>query len=152
MIFKLIITFFISFYVTNMPYMFEEEGIYQINNLKYSYTNGYGINQDETYEIECDDSCVLTYKEYGKDDDYLININLTKTNMEKFVSILNKNHVLSWKGFHKSDNNVLDGDSFNFSLRYNDDEKLSASGYMMYPDNYKNFSLEFKNYVNEIIK
>ena len=139
MVLKFIISFLISFYVTNLPYIYEDDGIYQINKLKYSYTNGYAKNSDVVYEIDCEDDCVLTIKEYGKEEDELININLTDKNMDKFESILNRNHILSWKGFSKSDKNVLDGDSFYFSLRYNDDEKLSASGYMMYPDYYKDF-------------
>lgn len=153
MIIKIIITFILSFIVTNGPlYIDDGGGIYQINKLKYSYTNGYGINDNISYEIDCEDNCILTVKGYGLNEDELLNINLTNKDMDKFETILNKNHVLSWKGFSKSDKNVLDGDSFSFSLRYNDDEKLSASGYMMYPDYYNKFQKEFEEYVSSLKK
>ena len=152
MIVKLIFMYFVSFYFSNVPYIYEDDGIYQINNLEYSYTSGYGINQNVNYKIDCEDDCVLYIKEYEKDEDDLIKIKLSNKDMDKFESILNKNHILSWKGFSKSDKNVLDGDSFYFRLRYNDDEKLSASGYMMYPSHYREFKTSFEEYVNSLNK
>ena len=86
----------------------------------------------------------------GKDEKDVITIKLTNKDMDKFEDMLNKYHILSWKGFNKSDKNVLDGNSFSFRLRYNDDEKLSASGYMMYPNHYRDFKEKFEEYVTEI--
>lgn len=150
MIIGLILSILLSTFISGLPYFYDGEGVYQINKLKYSYTSGYGINEDVFYEIDCEDDCMLIYKEYGKDEKDSISIKLTDKDMDKFENMLNKYHVLSWKGFNKSDNNVLDGNSFSFSLRYNDDEKLSASGYMMYPDHYRDFKEKFEEYVNEI--
>jgi len=152
MILTLIIAIIISMYISGGQNLYHDDGIYQINNLDYFYTSGYGLNEDVSYKINCDDNCILIIKEYGKDETDAITIKLTDKDMDKFESILNMNHILSWKGFSKSDKNVLDGDSFTFHLRYNDDEKLSASGYMMYPNNYKNFKTEFETYVNKLKK
>ena len=149
---KLIIIFLMSIFFGNLPYMYEDEGIYQINTMEYSYTSGYGINEDVRYKIDCEDDCILYIKEYGKDENDLIKIKLSDKDMDKFEAMLNKNHILSWKGFNKSDINVLDGDSFSFRLRYNDDEKLSASGYMKYPNNYQRFKSSFEKYVDSINK
>lgn len=150
MIIGVIVTIFLSVFITNMPYFYDGEGIYQINKLEYSYTSGYGINEDVSYKIDCDNECILIYKEYGKDENDAITIKLNDKDMDKFENMLNKYHILSWKGFSKSDKNVLDGNSFSFRLRYNDDEKLSASGYMMYPDHYRDFKEKFENYINDI--
>lgn len=152
MILTFIIAIIISMYISAGQNLYHDDGIYQINNLDYFYTSGYGLNEDVSYKINCDDNCILIIKEYGKDETDAITIKLTDKDMDEFESILNKNHILSWKGFSKSDKNVLDGDSFTFHLRYNDDEKLSASGYMMYPNNYKNFKTEFETYVNKLKK
>ena len=110
------------------------------------------MNQDVSYKINCDNKCILKIKEYEKSEDDIITIKLSNKDMDKFVSILNKNHIASWKGFSKSDKYVLDGDSFSFHLRYNDDEKLSASGYMMYPNHYNSFQKEFENYIDSLKK
>lgn len=152
MYFKYLIALVLSIYVVNLPDLFYDDAIYQINKLSYSYTNGYGVNQNVSYKIDCEDKCVLTIKEYEKNEDDLITIKLSSENMDEFEKILNKCHILSWKGFSKSDKNVLDGDSFSFSLRYNDDEKVSASGYMMYPDYYNKFQKEFEEYVSSLKK
>ena len=149
---KYFITLILSIYITNLSSLFYDDGIYQINKLEYSYSNGYGMNQDVSYKIDCEDDCVLYIKEYEKSEDDLIKIKLSSKNMDEFENILNKCHVLSWRGFSKSDPTVLDGDSFSFRLRYNDDEKLSASGYMMYPDYYSKFQKEFEEYVSSLKK
>ena len=149
MILKLIACFILSTFLSNTVF-FEDEGIYQINKLEYSYTQGYGINEDVSYKIDCEDDCIIIIKEYGKDEKDSKTIKLTNKDMDKFEKILNKYHILSWRGFSKSDKNVLDGDSFSFRLRYNDDEKLSASGYMMYPSHYGDFKTHFEDYVTSI--
>ena len=150
MIIGLIIAILLSMYIETLPYFYDGEGIYQINKLEYTYTSGYEINSDTSYIIDCEDECVLTIKEYGVDEKDIITITLTNKDMDKFENMLNKYHILSWKGFSKSDKNVLDGNSFSFRLRYNDDEKLSANGYMIYPDHYKEFKEKFEDYVISI--
>ena len=146
---KLIIMI-LSMFIKTTPYFYDGEGVYQINKLEYRYTSGYGMNEDVSYKIDCEDDCILIIKEYGKDEKDAITKKLTDGDMDRFENIINKYHILSWKGFSKSDKNVLDGDSFSFHLRYNDDEKLSASGYMMYPNHYKDFKDKFENYVTDI--
>ena len=150
MIIGLLITIVLSIFLQSMPVFYDGEGVYQINKLEYSYTNGYEVNSDVSYKIDCEDKCILIIKEYGKDEKDIITKKLTNKDMDKFEDMLNKYHILSWKGFNKSDKNVLDGNSFSFRLRYNDDEKLSASGYMMYPNHYRDFKEKFEEYVTEI--
>ena len=150
MIIGLLITIVLSIFLQSMPVFYDGEGVYQINKLEYSYTNGYEVNSDVSYKIDCEDKCILIIKEYGKDEKDVITKKLTNKDMDKFEDMLNKYHILSWKGFNKSDKNVLDGNSFSFHLRYNDDEKLSASGYMMYPNHYRDFKEKFEEYVTEI--
>ena len=69
------------------------------------------------------------------------------------INILNKYNVTSWDGFNKSDRNVLDGDSFSFSLRYDEDKEVDAHGYMRYPNNYRDVKQElidiFTNYYKD---
>ena len=150
--FKLLLTVTFTFFIINYINISSEDGIYQINELEYSYTSGYGMYQDVRYTIDCENKCILKIKEYEKSENDIKTIKLSDKDMDKFEDILNKHHILSWKGFSKSDRNVLDGDSFSFHLRYNDDEKLSASGYMIYPNHYNSFQKEFENYVDLLKK
>ena len=64
-------------------------------------------------------------------------VELDKKTMNKIIDILNKYDVVNWDGFNETDNNVLDGNSFHMNLTIQDNKNISASGYMMYPDNYK---------------
>jgi hypothetical protein len=56
---------------------------------------------------------------------------------------LNEYHVSRWNGFNKNNKYVLDGDSFSFTLKYNEKDEVSAHGYMMWPNNYS----EVKGYL-----
>ena len=147
---KVVFFMVFSFYIVSFMEPYDGEGVYQINNLEYSYTTGNAINDSVSYNINCEDDCILLIKEQGKDEKDKIKIKLSNKNMDKFESMLNRYHILSWKGFSKSDKNVLDGNSFYFRLRYNDDEKLSASGYMMYPNHYRDFKSAFESYVDDL--
>ena len=115
---KSVFIFLISLLFTSMPSLYTDEGIYQINELEYSYSNGYGINQNVSYKIKCEyaidaiENCQMSIKEYEKAEDEDIVISFSYEELYKIKSILNKYHILSWKGFNKSDKNVLDGDSF----------------------------------------
>ena len=66
-----------------------------------------------------------------------------KNHKKKLINVLNEYNVAKWDGFHKSDQNVLDGDSFSFSMYTLEDRYISASGYMSWPENYRNIEDAF---------
>lgn len=112
--------------------------IESIKYLNFGYSTGTMMNAYVSYNLEFKDN---KYKASIKpnlvsDEDKKITV-MTKKNVEKIIDILNKYEVYKWDGFKKSDPNVLDGDSFNLAVRYNDDKSISASGYMMWPKNYR---------------
>lgn len=140
---SIIIAFFISifapFFQSN-----ERESINYINELSYSYSTGWGINDSVNYHIVCNNNCVIKIKESGKSEKETVKKNLTTKQTDELIKILRDNYIEAWDGFNKSDKNVLDGNSFSFHLKYNDDEYVSASGYMMWPDHYHDFKKEFE--------
>ena len=71
-----------------MPVFYDGEGVYQINKLEYSYTNGYEVNSDVSYKIDCEDKCILIIKEYGKDEKDVIKnkINLIRNDLCSSIS------------------------------------------------------------------
>ncbi|MBP3799453.1 MAG: hypothetical protein ILA19_00590, partial [Bacilli bacterium] len=80
-------------------------------------------------------------------------IEINNTILENVLAILNKYQVKNWNGFNKSDSNVLDGNSFNMSITEKDETHISAHGYMMWPENYREVKQEldelFKNILDE---
>lgn len=115
----------------------ETKELGKITNFRLFYTQGYSINSDISYEIECSDKCLALIKPYGisNEDKKILEIN--DEFLSKIEEIIKKYNVLKWDGFNKSDRDVLDGDSFSFSAKFDDGTTISASGYMMYPDNYR---------------
>ena len=110
-----------------------------IKHMRFHYTKGYAMNADVSYEIECSDGeCILTYKPYGIDENDAKKKKLDSETVKKIENILTKYEVARWDGFDKSAKDVLDGDSFSFSLTMKDDSSISASGYMKWPENYGN--------------
>ncbi len=128
----------------------EKEKIESISSLSFYYTNGYAINSDIRYEIDCKDKCIAIVKPYGKSDDEKIEVEINKETLNEIIDVLNKYDVIKWNGFSKSDHDVLDGDSFSMHFTYNDGKRVSASGYMMWPENYREVQKELDSIFKEI--
>ena len=110
-----------------------------ISNIKYfyfTYSNGYAMNAYTKYQID------------EKDGKY----ELSLEKMKELEIILNQYNVSELNGFNKTDKNVLDGDSFSFSLRMENNKGISASGYMKWPENYKNVVRELETFFGNLIK
>lgn len=112
----------------------------EISNLKYLnlyYSGGYDIYGYSYYKINYENgNYKLIIKPYGVSNEEEKEYDFNKDDVIKIEEILNKYNVGSWDGFNKYDNNVLDGSSFNFNVKYKDDKEINAKGYMMYPKNY----------------
>ena len=54
----------------------------------------------------------------------------------RLQEIIKAHSLHKWDGFYESDDDVLDGYSFDLSAEFDDGQTLSASGYMKYPKNY----------------
>ena len=117
------------------------------------FTNGYMMNADTEYEYELkDDKYIMTIKPYLVSQEEAISFEVDKSVVEEIETILNKYDVYKWDGFSKSDKNVLDGDSFSFSVRMKE-EAISASGYMKWPKNYGNVKEEVSTvFERELLK
>lgn len=148
-IFIVIIYFIVSLF-TSREVINNYEDINKINSFEFGYTEGYGINTNVRYTMKCDKKCILKVKPYGVDENKATKKELSSKDINSFINILNKYNVLSWDGFNKSDKDVLDGDSFHLYVTYNDYRNISASGYMMYPNNYRDFKNDINDLINEL--
>lgn len=113
-------------------------------SMTFSYSNGGDIaNSQEIYEInKKDDKYIATIKEKYKTEDEEIEVEVDIHTIYKVINIIDTYNVSTWDGFSEHDSNVLDGESFYFSL-YVGDDKVTASGYMSWPKNYSKVKEEF---------
>lgn len=87
---------------------------------------------------------IYTRREAGRDlfrvlkrvGDRITECGLTDTDMADLEALLTRHRVADWNGFHGNAKDVLDGDSFSFSLEYADGRRVSAGGYMRFPKGY----------------
>ena len=111
----------------------------EITSLYLSYSRGYMINSNIRYDFNYDkdsNSYHATIKPYGIDEEDKLETEVDEIFKDSLKEILVKYEVGKWDGFNKSDQNVLDGDDFSFGVRFEDKTSISASGYMMWPENY----------------
>lgn len=125
-------------------YKVKEFNVDEFKSMTFSYSNGGDVaNSQEIYEVEKrDDKYIATIKEKFKTEDEIIEIEVDKDTLYNIFRIIDTYNVSSWDGFGEHDSNVLDGESFYFSL-YVGDDKVNASGYMSWPDNYGKVQTEF---------
>lgn len=126
--------------------------ISNIENLDFYYTQGYMANSDVRYEIKCKEECVLIYKPLGFSDKESKKYKISSDVILEVENLLNKYSFYEWNGFHESDKNVLDGDSFGFFVTMNDGDKIQASGYMSWPKNYGNVKRGLESIFEKVIK
>ena len=127
------------------------EDIKNIKRLYFTYTKGYMANSGVKYELENDkNGCKVTIKPYEVPDEDEISLYVSDNVSKKVEEVLNKYNVVKWDGFKGNDPYVLDGDSFSMTLTLDNDEEISASGYMDWPDNYMKVRNELDDIFMEI--
>lgn len=116
----------------------EEKEIENMKYFRFSYTTGYHMNASVSYEIELiDGKYIAKIKPTDIPEEDAQTIEISENEVKTIENKLSEYHVSLWNGFHKSDKNVLDGNSFSLSIRYKNNDSISASGYMMWPNNYR---------------
>ena len=116
----------------------KDNSITDFKSFRLFYTKGYAMNADISYElIDKDNKLIALIKPYGISDEDKLEIEVSSDVKKEVIEVLQKYQVHKWDGFHKSDKNVLDGDSFSISINLLDDKNISASGYMSWPTNYR---------------
>ena len=126
--------------------------IKDIKEIDYSYSVGYAMNAYYKYDLLCEDKCTIKIKPNGYPEEDTKEYEVDDESINKIIDILKKYEVYKWDGYSKSDKNVLDGDSFTFIVRFKDGSSIHASGYMMWPDNYRNVKNELEEIFNSFIK
>ena len=135
--FKYLIIAFVIIVALLLIYVFLIKKTVMPTNLKsmhIGYTKGWSINSNVSYDLNCIDNCIVKIKPYGEEEEKTIVV--SSDVKDKIETVLLKYHVEKWDDFHKVDKYVLDGDSFSFNAKFENME-ISASGYMKWPNNYR---------------
>lgn len=110
-----------------------------------SYNSGY-----YKYAISVEESGVMFVAEGHNGISLDINKEIDSSYLNELSDIINNNKIYQWNGFHESKDNALDGYSFRLEVEYENEEKIDASGYMKYPDNYDNCHKALLNFLESI--
>ena len=124
-----------------------------IKYMHFGYSTGTMINANVSYNLTFKDGKYLVQiKPNGKTEEETKEKEITKKEVKKIENILKQYEVYKWDGFNKSDQNVLDGNSFDISIILKNGETIRAYGYMKYPNNYREVKNELDNIFMEIYK
>ena len=116
----------------------KEVRVENLKSLHYSYSTGWHANASISYDVESNDGkYYVKVKDDGMDPEDARKYEVEKYKINQLESLLNEIEIYKWDGFNKSDKDVLDGNSFSFSVNFGDHKSISAHGYMMYPKGYR---------------
>ena len=119
--------------------------INSIKSLEYRESDGRSIYGALEFKYKCNgEECTLKTKPEGVPEEDAFLVNVTEEEQQELLELVQKYNVASWDGFNKSDQFVLDGSNFTFSVTTKDNVKIYASGYMKYPRNFSNFMKELE--------
>lgn len=111
-----------------------------IKSFHFSYSTGTMMYANVAYDLRCDEKCIAVIKPSGVADTEALEVSCDDNVRNEIKKLMEKYHVDKWNGFDKSDNNVLDGNSFSLSIEMQNGETITAYGYMKWPLNYREFS------------
>lgn len=125
--------------------------ISSIEYFKISYAGGFSMYNRSSYEIEYKDNKYMAIILPNRiPDENRLEVEISKDEVDRVIDILNKYDVSKWDGFDEDDKDVLDGNSFSFSLTTQDNKKIEAHGYMRWPDNYDEVQSELSTIFMDI--
>ena len=109
-----------------------------IKSFDFSVRENNTIHGDVNYVVKkTDNGYTALVKPVNTDPAECPEFPIDEGKVDELIRILNEYEVYKWDGFDKVDKNVLDGRSFTLSIWINDEDNISAHGYMKYPGNYK---------------
>ena len=122
-----------------------------LNSFYLTYSNGYAANSYTRYKLSIIDGLyTVEIKPYGEHEDNTYKTTVDNSFINKLTAILKKYEVNKWNGFKESNQNVLDGDSFSLSINFSNNKSINASGYMVWPNNYRNVTSDISKLFMEI--
>jgi len=116
------------------PFSFAE-----ISFFSFQYAGPWGKDSVK-YRLEAADGgyTVSIRKDWGAEDTFAVE----EAFLQQLADLLNEYDVASWNGFDKNAPDVKDGGDFSITIRNAQQERLDASGYEMWPAQFKEVKQE----------
>lgn len=131
---------------------FKRVKIMKINSFKFSYSVGYAMYANEEYTLKNEgDKYIATVKKRGIPEENATKKEVDESFEQKLEELLKGYNVSAWDGFNKADKHVLDGNTFDLSIRMDENNHISASGYMKWPKKYKEFKMAVVEMFDELV-
>lgn len=67
--------------------------------------------------------------------------------MENIQNIIESHNISQWNGFDETNKDIMDGASFSLTATYDDGSTITATGYMIFPENFEEAHDELFNYL-----
>jgi|GEM_PF-1960301 len=120
-------------------------------SFSFSYSTGNYMNARRSFEAELKDGKVkvkIALEEVADEDAAVIETG--SEFMQKLEEAAETHGVRKWNGFSLSNKRVMDGTGFRLSIRMENDEYLTASGYMARPKGYREAASAFESIFMEL--
>ena len=127
---------------------FNVKTINGMSEFRYSYYGGFSTEGNTYYDIKCDDKCIGQIDIEGRHYD---EITIDKNTINKLVKIMNKYNISKWDGFNKSID-ATDGNGFSLEIKTNDNETITAEGYLRFPNNHAAFHGDLVNLFSKYVE
>ena len=127
--------------------------ITNIKSLHFSYSVSNAMYGNVSYDLKYNNSVfIAVIKPNGVSEEEAKEVDVNNEFVNSIEELLKKFEVGKWDGFNKSDKNVLDGNSFSFNIKMDNNTSIYASGYMKYPKNYSEVKKELDRMFNNLLK
>lgn len=123
----------------------ETTPITDIEHFDFMYTQGNMAYAEIRYSLKQEDGkYIASIKPHGKPPEGAMTWVVDGNFVKDIENCLRTHSVGKWNGFDENDSTVLDGNHFNLSVRFCNDTRISATGYMKWPDHYKAFKADIQ--------
>ena len=114
-------------------------------------TQGMMFNSGFTIKIqELEGKLYGVYRKTGVSEKDAPRFEVEDSFFDKITEIIDRNNGDSWNGFNKSARDVMDGDSFSFTYSDGKGRRISANGYMAWPEGLGAAIFEIRTMYDEI--
>ena len=115
--------------------------IHDLKSFVFGYSTGTMMNSYVRYELrKVDGVWTATVKPDGVPEEEATVKAVDESFVRELEAVLNAQNIGAWNGFNKTDDGVMDGNGFHLNIYMNDGTSVSASGYMKWPDGYREAS------------
>lgn len=121
----------------------------EIVSFNYEKFSSYA-NDISSYSLTRQDEDAQMYCEFYADSSYF-EANVPATVIDKIGAVTEKYDMRSWADFYETDENVLDGKSFNLTVKFSDGSVIDTYGINSFPKNYFEAMGEITTILDNII-